>query len=1038
MRPETRSQTLLSITRSKAKMYEYGVPQEYHIAIPIDPARLFSLSIGLLGDLAAQTNSRSFSEEYLKELRENLQFSARFFDAYLQSRLNQHLDPYLILLASASYYLCGLPGSSRILARHLNEDHIDLNCLGLESLLLWLLRGNISNYTNVQSELYGEHINDISSSLIEFYRSGSGKDDLFENASKLRRKAYDVGTPRQLLFADVICAIVKKFVDNSAWFCLPQYSDIPVEQWSDVLRKTTFMRELWPAQQLLGEKGAYKGKSAVVQMPTSAGKTRATEIIIRSAFLANRTSLAVIVAPFRALCHEIRNSLSGAFRGEPVNIDELSDVLQSDFNINELLGQKQILVITPEKLVYVLRHNPEIAEQIGLLIYDEGHQFDTGIRGITYELLVTSLKSMVPKGIQTILISAVIMNADSIGKWLYGDDFELVYGTKLIPTYRTIAFTSWLERRGRLEFINPEDPDKGEFWVPRVIDQQRLNLKGKERKEREFPNKEDGQTIALFLGLKLVANGSIAIFCGRKDSAENLCEKVVDAYDRGLTIRKPIEFSDKDEAKRLWYLYSRNLGDEAAATRSAYLGVFTHHGNMPHGIRLAVEHAMKNARVGFVICTSTLAQGVNLPIRYLLVTGIYQGVEPIKVRDFHNLLGRAGRADQHTEGSVIFADPDIYDNRNTREGKWRWRKYKELLNPDNSEPCISSLLSIFDPLYSHDGESRLQIGAVDIVAAYVNNTLDEFMGKLSSQYEQIGFTKDVLESQITEKTNIFSSIENYLMAHCDESKAKVDSGGAEQLAVETLAYFLASDEQKEQLVRIFEILEHNIEQNVPDVSKRKVYGRTLYGVHTSVKIEDWLNQHIEELITCNEHDELLKIMWAILAEGIQNNTFKKCDPPEVLFSIALEWTHGKTFSELFSIMLESNICLIAGKQRRHPKIESVVDICDNGFAYDGSLFLGAVAEIVGLVRPQGSMGLVSKLLELQKKLKYGLPTPTCIALYELGFADRVVALDLSSIVQNTRFDRRSIIRTIRRNEQKVRQLLEKYPSYFIERLNNLS
>ena len=281
MKPETRSQTLLSITRSKAKMYEYGVPQEYHIAIPIDPARLFSLSIGLLGDLAAQTNSRSFSEEYLKELRENLQFSARFFDAYLQSRLNQHLDPYLILLASASYYLCGLPGSSRILARHLNEDHIDLNCLGLESLLLWLLRGNISNYTNVQSELYGEHINDISSSLIEFYRSGSGKDDLFENASKLRRKAYDVGTPRQLLFADVICAIVKKFVDNSAWFCLPQYSDIPVEQWSDVLRKTTFMRELWPAQQLLGEKGAYKGKSAVVQMPTSAGKTRATEIIIR-------------------------------------------------------------------------------------------------------------------------------------------------------------------------------------------------------------------------------------------------------------------------------------------------------------------------------------------------------------------------------------------------------------------------------------------------------------------------------------------------------------------------------------------------------------------------------------------------------------------------------------------------------------------------------------------------------------------------------------------------------------------------------------
>ena len=97
---------------------------------------------------------------------------------------------------------------------------------------------------------------------------------------------------------------------------------------------------------------------------------------------------------------------------------------------------------------------------------------------------------------------------------------------------------------------------------------------------------------------------------------------------------------------------------------------------------------MRTDRARFVICTSTLAQGVNLPIRYLLVTSVYQGAERIKVRDFHNLIGRAGRAGMHTEGSILFADADVYDGRNRNNDKWRWKQVKELLEPSNSEPCI--------------------------------------------------------------------------------------------------------------------------------------------------------------------------------------------------------------------------------------------------------------------------------------------------------------------------------------------------------------
>ena len=1013
MRPERGSQIFLNITRSKAKMYEYDVPERDHITVDIEPSKLFGLTIGLLGDYSAQTNSESPNQGYLQELINGLQFAAHFFDSYMQSRLKQELDPYLILLGSASYYLCGLPGSSRILARQLKDDHLDLQCLGLERFLLWLLQWNPLAYSNGTAQVYKPFVNNISNSLLNYYRNNEGTEILFENAKQLLEKAYDVGTPRQLLIADTVCAVLKKRFENSAWYLLPDYSDLKADQWSFAIKKEHFMKELWPAQRLLGERNIYRGKSAVIQMPTSAGKTRATEIIIRSAFLAGRTSLAVIVAPFRALCHEIRNSFSAAFRGEPVNIDALSDVFQVDFNIQELLEQRQILIVTPEKLVYVLRHNPEIAQHIGLLIYDEGHQFDSGTRGITYELLLTSLKSMVPKGIQTVPLSAVISNAESIGKWLNGDNFELISGTNLMPTYQTIGFTSWIDDLGRIEFIQPEEPDKEEYFVPRVIGQLKLNLKGRERKEQLFPIKNDGQTIALFLGLKLVSKGAIAIFCGRKDSAESLCEKMVDAYERGLNITPPVAYTNRDEAERLKYLYTRNLGVDSTATICAGLGIFSHHGNTPHGIRLAVEHAMKHNNARFVICTSTLAQGVNLPIRYLIVTSVYQSKEPISVRDFHNLIGRAGRADEHTEGSILFADNDVYDERrSSKKGKRRWRKIKSLLNPGNSEPCSSSLLSIFNPVYGEEN-FPVQLNTLELVEAHIKQTLGDFIGEFVAKNE--GFDIETLIDLIHFKVNIMSAIENYLMSYTHETEQVLGDAEVVNLATGTLAYYLADDKQKGELVQIFLMLSHNIDKSVTQLEKRRIYGKTLYGLQTSLQIELWVEEHIDDLVNCGNSDELLSVLWPIMAENISNATFTKFDPPELLREIAREWICGKAYNELFKSLLNSDARIIAGTQRRHPKLESVVDICENGFAYDGTLVIAAIIEILGLVKPEGCEAVITQLLEFQKRLKYGLSNLKEVSIYELGFSDRMVAVDLSELIGGTTIDKKSLVQYFKRN-----------------------
>ncbi|MED4013778.1 DEAD/DEAH box helicase [Priestia aryabhattai] len=1037
MKPEKDSKQLLGVTRSKAKMYEYRVPENYHINVAKDPSQLFTLAIGVLGEISAHLNLDVPNDEYIKELRENLQFSAHFFDAYLQANFEKDIDEYLLLLGSASYYLCDLPGSSQVLIRRIDKKSLDLQSSSLEILLTWILYGDFSKLLEGTEGRYSKEIKNISQELQLFFEFGYQEQRLYENIRNLRKKAYNYGDSRELLFSDVINAVIKKRITNSSWKCLPYYSGLTIDKWEGALLKKNIVQEFWPAQHLLGKNNVLRGRSAIIQLPTSAGKTKSTELIVRSSFLSNRTSLAVIVAPFKALCHEISNSFSNAFEGEAVHINELSDVLQLDFEIDELFNGKQIVVVTPEKLLYVLRHYPQLSEKVGLIIYDEGHQFDSGARGVNYELLLTSLNSMITEDVQKVLISAVISNAEVVGQWLNKNENEIISGIDLTPTYRTIAFASWLDQLGRLEFINKENPDRSDFYVPRIIEQHQLRLKGKERNERFFPEKNSSSSIALYLGLKLVGNGSVAVFCGKKNSVSSLCEKVVDAYDRGLSLMKPFEVSDRDESNRMYFLYKCHFGVDAAISKSASLGILTHHGNIPHGIRVAVEYAMQHGLCKFVICTSTLAQGVNLPIRYLIITSLYQGAEKIKVRDFHNLIGRVGRSGMHTEGSIIFADPAIYDKgKRVKKEKWRWREIKRLLDSTNSEPCESSLLTIFQDLHSDDKKYNYEIDVSVFIENYLKNPnlILEGIDSLVLNYNQLGYTLEGLEKQIQQKVNAISAIESFLMAHWNEEGKENGIDNITELAQGTLAYSLADTHLQKKIIEVFKLIGGNISQNVPQDDKKKVFGKTLFGLRTVLSIENWSNSNLDALNNCKSFEELLVALWPFLASNVQNNTFNKCEQQEALREIALKWINGESFIQLSNLLKEKDVRIKNKKRRSRFKIEQVIEVCENTFGYEMMLFIGGVAEVIETKKNNDiyTENTIESLRKLQKKLKYGLPDLSSVILYELGFSDRVVALDLRSTLklENSNLLRKNLIKRIKEEEDLIRQALKKYPVYF--------
>ena len=203
-------------------------------------------------------------------------------------------------------------------------------------------------------------------------------------------------------------------------------------------------------------------------------------------------------------------------------------------------------------------------------------------------------------------------------------------------------------------------------------------------------------------------------------------------------------------------------------TKAAELGVLPHSSNLQNGVKLVVEHALKNKYVSCVVCTSTLAQGVNIPIKYLLVTDMRNGFQLVKARDFQNLVGRTARAGIYTEGGIIVTDCKIYDQRNSKKNYERnsWNDCVKLFDTKSVEPCGSSILTLvqdfhIDYRFTIKGEKFINV-LIDHLGE--TNFLVEYAQKLEKQYLKT-FPKsknNMIMYELLLLQDIISHLENYL------------------------------------------------------------------------------------------------------------------------------------------------------------------------------------------------------------------------------------------------------------------------------------
>ncbi|MBP9708282.1 MAG: DEAD/DEAH box helicase [Oligoflexales bacterium] len=1009
-------------------MFEYNVPDRFHIKLTNDPSRLFPLCIGIIGDIASAINDTDFDSKLSDEELESLLFATNFFEAFFRSRQNPDLDPYVQALAAAAYYMCALPGSSLVFSNNLPEPNPSL---GPIYLLNAILKGshqsdNLKNFPGFGSELHKFH-----SLYWECFHNGLSKEELKIVSKNLLMSALNQAEPRDLLATEVSCAVAKLKISNSVWSTLATSTDVPIETWSTVFQKRNFVSELWPSQKILAEANVFRGNSATIQMPTSAGKTKSIEIALRSFFFKNSTQSAVIVAPFRALCHEISDSLRECFEGDPVKINAFTDVFQRDYSTQENMGY-QIVVTTPEKLVYILRQDPLLSDSIGLIILDEGHQFDSGIRGVTFELLLTSLKQIVGSNVQWILISAVLSNADSIHAWLNGNSGSLVAGTSLSPTKKTVGFVNWVTAMGRIEYVKNPNIDQNDFFVPRVIQRTQLKRKPREKTDKFFPEKSDGGSIALHLGLNLVRNGCVAIFCGVKSTAVKTCDRLVDLISRGYESEYPRNFSNEIELDKLSNLYRAHLGTDSSEAISAELGVLSHHASIPHGLRLSVEYALREELARFVVCTSTLAQGVNLPIRYLFFTNIYQAGEKLSVRDFHNLAGRAGRSGMHTEGTIIFSNPEVYEMRNSKRDSWRWKSIRHILNPAHSEPCTSSLLSVFSKIHTQDDSLQNKRNTMDFLELLIEDksNLEKLVSQIVNASGQSGFSEKNVRNQLRYKKKILSAIEGYLLSYLKDFEDSNNSEHEiESLAKSTLAFHLASEDQQTDLVRLFLKIGKNLKEQILDQRKRVIYSKTLLGVTELKELEAWLSANSGVLLEhYDNREELLAKLWEVILRFLPDSKIQKLTKRKASLEIVKMWVNGDSFAEIHAYLVQIDCKYKSGSQHRKLNVQFVVDICEGDISFEAMLIVGALIELVEADDDLSDTLVPNALKGIQKSLRYGLLSGDEVKLYEMGYADRVVA---QSVYQIFSFQNKTVSKnSIREHNEEIKDVLRNYPSYF--------
>ena len=353
-------------------------------------------------------------------------------------------------------------------------------------------------------------------------------------------------------------------------------------------------KELYPPQAEAVERGLLEDKSMLLALATASGKTFLAELAMLKAALQAKRSLYIV--PLRALASEKYDSFR-KFRDLDVSVG----ISTGDFDKrDERLGKNQIIIATSEKADSLMRNGASWVRDLKVLVVDEIHLLNDVGRGPTLEMTITKLRRLNP-GLQVIGLSATVANSQELADWL---------GAELVSSeWRPISLREGIICKGKLVF-----PDG----------------------EGALETKKD-EALALVKDT-LSQAAQILIFENSRKNAEASATKLCDLIQTETALEALSESilatGESETCHRLASCVSR--------------GVAFHHAGLLPEQRKLVEQGFRDNKIKVIASTPTLAAGLNLPARRVLIKSYRRyeygsGMVPIPVIEYRQMAGRAGR-----------------------------------------------------------------------------------------------------------------------------------------------------------------------------------------------------------------------------------------------------------------------------------------------------------------------------------------------------------------------------------------------------------
>jgi len=402
--------------------------------------------------------------------------------------------------------------------------------------------------------------------------------------------------------------------------CFVRITDLRLpESVKEVVIRSRFV-ELYPPQEEAIKAGALEGKNLVLASPTASGKTLVAEFCALKHIL-ERNGKVVYLTPLRALANEKfdefkRYASIKKADGKRVRIG----ISTGDFDSSDpWLERYDIIITTNEKADSLLRHRAKWMDEISLVVADEVHLLNEAERGPTLEVVLSRLMQINPE-IQILALSATINNVEEIAGWL------------------------------KANYITTE-------WRPIPLKEGTLlyeEIQFKDGDARKIEKKAKNPAINLALATAK-SGGQALIFASTRKNAVILAKKVAGEVEGMLS--KPAMRSLEHDAERVLAAGERTRISESLA-ELVKRGAAFHHAGLGGGHRKIIEDSFRQGKIKVLTATPTLAFGVNLPARTVIIQDYRRyepgyGYYPISVLEYKQMAGRAGRPKYDKVGEAI-------------------------------------------------------------------------------------------------------------------------------------------------------------------------------------------------------------------------------------------------------------------------------------------------------------------------------------------------------------------------------------------------